>query len=82
VFLYASEVEGFPNVLIEAKEVWLPIITSDFKSWAKEVILWEYTKDIWKNVHYPYQGKYWTLLDLNDYQDQFLETYKKMFISC
>ncbi|MFA7717369.1 MAG: glycosyltransferase [Candidatus Absconditabacterales bacterium] len=82
VFLYASEVEGFPNVLIEAKEVGLPIITSDFKSGAKEVILGEYTKDIGKNVHYPYQGKYGTLLDLNDYQDQFLETYKKMFISC
>jgi N-acetylgalactosamine-N,N'-diacetylbacillosaminyl-diphospho-undecaprenol 4-alpha-N-acetylgalactosaminyltransferase len=45
VFLYASEVEGFPNVLIEARELGLPIITSDFKSGAKEVIIGEYTKD-------------------------------------
>ena len=79
VFIYASEVEGFPNVLIEAKEIWLPIITSDFKSGAKEVILWEYTKDIWKHMKYPYQGKYWTLLDLKDYEHQFLETYKNIW---
>jgi N-acetylgalactosamine-N,N'-diacetylbacillosaminyl-diphospho-undecaprenol 4-alpha-N-acetylgalactosaminyltransferase len=41
LFLYASEVEGFPNVLLEAREMGVPIITSDFKSGAKEVILGE-----------------------------------------
>lgn len=75
VFLYASAVEWFPNVLLEARELGLPIITSDFKSWAKEVILWAYTKDIWKNIKYPYQGKYWILLSLHDYESQFLEAY-------
>lgn len=79
VFLYASEVEWFPNVLIEAKEMWLAIITSDFKSGAREVILWEYIKDIWKKMEYPYEGRYWILLDLKDYEHQFLSTYKKIF---
>lgn len=76
VFLYASEVEGFPNVLLEAREIWIPIITSDFKSGAKEVILWEYTKDIDNKIKYPYKGKYWILLNLKDYEHQFLEVYK------
>jgi glycosyltransferase involved in cell wall biosynthesis len=78
IFLYASEVEWFPNVLMEAREIWLPIITSDFKSGAKEVILWRYVKDIWKKMKYPYSGKYWVLLDLNEYESQFLEVYKKL----
>ena len=78
IFVYASEVEWFPNVLIEAREMWLPIITSDFKSGAKEVVLGEYTKNIWKNIEYPYQGKYWFLLDLHHYENQFLEVYKKL----
>lgn len=77
LFIYASEVEWFPNVLIEAREMWIPIITSDFKSGAKEVILGEYTKDIWKHIIYPYQGKYWILLNLHDYENQFLKIYKK-----
>lgn len=76
LFIYASEAEWFPNVLLEAKEVWLPIITSDFKSGAKEVILGEYTKDIWKYMKYPYHGKYWILLDLHNYEHQFLEVYR------
>ncbi len=79
IFLYASEVEWFPNVLIEAKEIWLPIITSDFKSWAKEVILWEYRKDIWKTIQYPYQWKNWILLDFYDYEQQFLKAYKRFY---
>ncbi|MFA6256012.1 MAG: glycosyltransferase [Candidatus Absconditabacterales bacterium] len=78
IFLYASEVEGFPNVLMEAREIGLPIITSDFKSGAKEVILGRYVKDIGKKMKYPYSGKYGVLLDLNEYESQFLEVYKKL----
>lgn len=81
VFVYASEVEGFPNVLLEAKEMWLPILTSDFKSGAKELILWEYTKNIWKNLKYPYQGKYWILIDSQDYISQFLAAYQNVLYS-
>lgn len=79
IFLYASEVEGFPNVLLEARELWLPIITSDFKSGAKEVILWEYRKDTWKEIQYPYRGKYGTLLDSKEYKKQFLEVYNTIW---
>lgn len=78
LFLYASEVEWFPNVLIEAREIWLPIISSDFKSGAKEVVLWQYSKEIWKTITYPYTWNYWTLIDLNDYTNQLLTVYKKL----
>ncbi len=76
-FLYASEVEWFPNVLVEAKEMWVPIITSDFTCGAKEVILWEYNESIAKNISYPYLGKYWWLLDLSDYNNQLVSCIKQ-----
>ena len=81
LFLYASTVEWFPNVLLEARELWLPIITSDFKSGAKEVILWSYTKDIWKKIRYPYEGKYGFLIDPQNYQQQFLDVYRDILFS-
>ena len=77
-FLYASSVEGFPNVLLEARFLELPIITTDFKSWAREVILGEDTNMIWKVLRYPYKWKYWYLLDINHYWVQFLEILKLM----
>ena len=73
VFLYASEVEGFPNVLLEAREIGVPIITSDFKSGAKEVIIWSYDKNTCKNIAYPYQGKYWIIVDYQNYKEQLLK---------
>lgn len=78
-FLYASEVEWFPNVLLEAKELWLPIITSDFKSWAKEIIIGGYSKNIWNNIQYPYQGRYWYLLNINIYEKQLTNLLKQKF---
>lgn len=76
LFLYASSVEGFPNVLLEARFLELPIITTDFKSWAREVILGEDTNMIWKVLRYPYKGRHWYLLDANHYWVQFLEIVK------
>ena len=72
LFLYASEVEWFPNTLLEAREMWLKIITSDFKSWSREVILWEDTDTIWKALKYPYTWKYGILINSNFYNSQFL----------
>jgi len=72
LFLYASEVEWFPNTLLEAREIWLKIISSDFKSWAREVILWEDTDMIWNNIEYPYMWKYWTLINWNKFNEQLL----------
>ncbi|RKW24178.1 glycosyltransferase [Candidatus Gracilibacteria bacterium] len=77
-FLYASSVEGFPNVLLEARFLELPIITTDFKSGAREVILGEDTNMIGKVLRYPYKGKYGYLLDVNHYGVQFLEILKLM----
>lgn len=62
IFLYASKIEWFPNVLLEARELWIKIITSDFKSWAREVILWEDTDTIGKELSYPVEWKYWILV--------------------
>ena len=75
IFLYASEVEWFPNVLLEAKEMWLPIITSDFKSGAKEIILWEYNKKIWEKIRYPYEWKYGYLIDINNYKSHLIKAF-------
>lgn len=72
LFLYASEVEWFPNALLEAREIWLKIITSDFKSWAREVILWEDTEMIWKDLSYPIEWKYGTLISWEKYYEQLL----------
>ena len=73
LFLYASEVEWFPNTLLEAREMWLKIITSDFKSWAREVILWEDTDTIWKDLEYPIEWKFWVLLSFNNYENQLIK---------
>ena len=74
LFLYASEVEWFPNALMEAREIWLEIISSDFKSWAREVILWEDTDMIWKILKYPVKWKYWILVSLLNYEIELLKT--------
>ena len=73
LFLYASEVEWFPNTLLEAREMWLKIITSDFKSWAREVILGEDTDMIWKEIKYPYTWTHGILLSREKYNEQLLK---------
>lgn len=76
-FLYASEIEWFPNVLIEAMACNLPIITSDFKSGARECVLGEYNKNL-KIEKYPYHWPNWVLLKLNDFEEGFVEVYKNI----
>lgn len=77
IFLYASEVEGFPNVLLEAREMDIPIITTDFKSGAKEVILWEkeYKKIVWKNIEYPYKGRYGWIVERKNFNSQIIKSF-------
>ncbi len=70
LFLYSSEIEWFPNALLEAREMWLKIISSDFKTWAREVIFWENTDTIWKDLKYPVEWKYWVLIDWDNYTQQ------------
>ena len=53
--------------------MWLKIISSDFKSWAREVILWENTDTIWKKLKYPYTWKYGILINLNKYSKELLK---------
>jgi hypothetical protein len=50
--------------------MWLRIISSDFKSWAREVILWEDTDTVWKDLKYPVEWKYWVLINPNNYLDE------------
>lgn len=76
-FIYASTFEWFPNALLESIICWVPIITSDFKSWARECIIWKYDINL-KNIKYPYHWENWVLLDLNYYEKNFLEIYNNL----
>lgn len=77
-FLYASEVEWFPNVLIEAMACNLFILTSHFKTWAEECILWHYKNSINTEIKYPYYGPNGVLFDLLNYENDFFEVYKHL----
>ncbi len=68
-FIFASQAEGFPNVLIEAMACNLPIITSDFKTGAREII--DPTLDFNQKIKYPYYGPNGILLSLDDFENDF-----------
>lgn len=70
-FVYASKVEWFPNVLIEALTLWIPIITSNFKTWAQEIMLWDYDPE--RVLNYPVYWQVGVLLDPEQYISQFVE---------
>ena len=70
-FIFASMVEGFPNVLAEAMACNLPIITSDFKTGAREII--DPGLKFNKKIKYPYYGPNGVLLSLNNFKQDFLK---------
>ena len=79
VFLYISDVEWLPNALLEARELWLKIITNDFKSWAREIILWEDTPLLWKPLQYPFYWKYGIIIDNKNCIEQLSNLLEKMY---
>jgi len=74
-FLYASDYEWFPNVFVEAILCKLPILTTNFKTWAQEAIFWEYTPH---KIHYPCLWENWILLDAKMFEKQFFDVYDKL----
>ncbi|VVB81094.1 Glycosyltransferase Gtf1 [uncultured archaeon] len=64
-FVYSSRAEGFPNVLLEAMSVDVPIITSDFKTGGRELIA--PGLEFYKEIDYPYYGPNGVLLSLADF---------------
>ncbi len=68
-FIFSSSVEGFPNALIEAIACELPIITSDFKTGAREIIDTNLKYDI--VMDYPYYGPNGVLLSNYDFINDF-----------
>ncbi len=74
--IYASRHEWFPNVLIEAMALGVPIITSNFKTWAYEVIFWEFKKE--QPTQYPSYGPNGVILEFGKFEEQFFEIYPKL----
>jgi N-acetylgalactosamine-N,N'-diacetylbacillosaminyl-diphospho-undecaprenol 4-alpha-N-acetylgalactosaminyltransferase len=68
-FVFASKTEGFPNVLLEAMACHLPIITSDFKTGAREVI--DPGLNFTKKIKYPYYGPNGALLSIDNFEKDF-----------
>lgn len=74
--IYASRHEWFPNVLIEALAAGIPIITSNFKTGAHEVMLGEYEPN--HTYQYPLICPNGVILDINQFEEQFLEISKDL----
>lgn len=56
-FVYASQVEGFPNALIEAVTCGVPVVTTPFRTGAEEVVFGDYRgRDFSGNVTYGPNG--------------------------
>lgn len=63
-FVLSSLWEWFPMVIPEAMTCWLPLILSDFKTWAKESIMNEIQNfDEVKNIS---KEEYWILVPVDD----------------
>ncbi len=73
--IYASRHEWFPNALIEAMAVGVPIITSNFKTGAHEVITGEYKNGA---SSYPLFWGNGVMLDINHFEEQFFDVYEKI----
>ncbi len=67
--IFSSQVEGFTNVLIEAMTCNLPIITSDFKTGAREII--DLNLKFNTKIEYPYYGPNGTSLSLVNFKKDF-----------
>jgi N-acetylgalactosamine-N,N'-diacetylbacillosaminyl-diphospho-undecaprenol 4-alpha-N-acetylgalactosaminyltransferase len=68
-FVFTSKTEGFPNVLLEAMACRLSIITSDFKTGAREVI--DSNLKFTKKIKYPHYGPNGALLSVNNFEKDF-----------
>lgn len=75
-YVYASEIEWFPNALIEAMACDLFIITANFKTWAEECITGTYNHHKNNQLKYPYYGPNWVIIDSKNYEKEFIEVYK------
>lgn len=74
-FVYASDYEWFPNVFLEAIACKIPIITTNFKTWAQEAVIWSY-KDA--PIKYPLISNNWVLIDAKNFETQFIHIYHNL----
>lgn len=72
-FIFSSISEWFPNVLIEALSQNKPVITSDFKSWAREII--NPSLGFGSTIRYPHFGPNWVILSMTNFDNDFAKLY-------
>lgn len=75
IFLYASESEWFPNVLLEAMSLGVPIVTTDFKTGAREVLYGRYEKDLILPAVWPNGA----LFRPKKFEEDFIALWEKMY---
>ena len=59
-FVFSSLWEWLPNTLIEVLSTNIPIISTDCKTWPREIL--DPDLDINKTIKYPHYWKYWILI--------------------
>lgn len=75
-FLMTSKLEWFPMVFIEAMSCWLPIITHDFETWAKELIRWIKSNNFRKCEDTEITER-WILIPFND-KEKYIKALEKL----
>lgn len=77
-FILTSLWESFGQVLVEALALNKLVISTDCKSWPREILAPEIK--LQDNITYPYYGKYWILIEPFISEDKFIKNINQILI--